>query len=162
MDVTTLIIETKAGYVTSIEQKDEDLTLVDSGGGSVSAGTYSCNIGNQSVEELFSYYGIDLSDPSTTGGTTVAVNHVEGNWFSENWTMLLINLLPLILLGLLFFWLFRQAQAGGSQGIYHNQIQHLLKTFMELKTVMNSTPAHYRHLLHAPQQLPVHTDCDGQ
>jgi cell division protease FtsH len=104
-------------YVTSITQKGEELTVVIAAnpagapepGPDISPGTYGCTVASGT-----DVYKI-LQDADVKYMPTIS--YEAGSWFSENWTMLLINLLPLILLGLLFFWIFRQAQAGGSQAM---------------------------------------------
>ena len=108
MTVTALLARANAGEITSIEQKGSELTVVATDGV-----TYGCNIGDQTIEELFA--GQTPSIDYVALG--IAITHTSGSWFSQNWFLLISIMLPVLLIGGLIFFMLRQAQGGGQQAL---------------------------------------------
>ncbi len=102
-----------AEEVTSIEQQGEELTVV------TADGTYSGYIGGQTINELLDSWidqGFITKEQVELIDISVVVPPAPGFW-DKYGTTLLLFLLPLLLIGFLLFFLFRQAQSGGQQAM---------------------------------------------
>ncbi len=109
--VTELRNDVAAENVATIAQKGEEVTVV-----TKDAASYTTNIGENTIEELFDQW-ITADYITPAQAAAVDVSHESGSWFSENWILIFINLLPLLLLGFLLFFLFRQAQGTSNQAM---------------------------------------------
>jgi cell division protease FtsH len=104
-----------AHEVTSIEQQGEELTVVTTAGD-----TYSSYIGSQTINELLDSWVaqgfINETDIASIGSISIVAPPAPG-WWDKYGTTLLMFLLPLLFIGFLLFFLFRQAQTGGQQAM---------------------------------------------
>ncbi len=113
MSTSDLREKIAAHEVTSIEQQGEELTVVRTDG------TYSCYIGDQTINELLDSW---IGEGFITKADVEAINisvvpPPEPGFWDKYGTTLLMFLLPLLFIGFLLFFLFRQAQTGGQQAM---------------------------------------------
>lgn len=115
MSTSDLREKIAAHEVTSIEQQGEELTVV-----TAADGTYSCYIGDQTINELLDGWiaegFIDKADVEAIDNISIVAPPEPGFW-DKYGTTLLLFLLPLLFIGFLLFFLFRQAQTGGQQAM---------------------------------------------
>ncbi len=114
MSTSDLREKIAAHEVTSIEQQGEELTVV------TADGTYSCYIGGQTINELLDGW---IGEGFITNADVEAIDNIsivappEPGFWDKYGTTLLLFLLPLLFIGFLLFFLFRQAQTGGQQAM---------------------------------------------
>jgi cell division protease FtsH len=113
MSTTDLRNAIAADEVTSIEQQGEELTVVRTGG------TYSCYIGDQTINELLDdWLAHDFITKEQVEAIDISIVAPPAPGFWDKYgTTLLLFLLPLLFIGFLLFFLFRQAQSGGQQAM---------------------------------------------
>jgi cell division protease FtsH len=114
MSTSDLRNKIAAGEVTSIQQQGEELTVVTSDDTS-----YSCYIGSQTINELLdSWIGEGFITKEQVEAINISVvAPPEPGFWDKYGTTLLMFLLPLLFIGFLLFFLFRQAQTGGQQAM---------------------------------------------